>query len=279
MAAGVEPAEAEKAVLTAMGDPAALAAGYADRPLQLIGPRYFSDWRRLLVLLLWIAVPVGAFAGVLGAVLRDEPAGGWIGAGVATALAVGVHVCFWVTLCFALVERFGAAKAAGLGVWSVDMLPLTSRRRAQFGEVVMAFVGAGVVAAALAWDRRIGYIPWHLTGGEPLPVLHPALWPWGVAVAVGAALLTAVLTLAAYLTGRWVRWMGVMNAILSLIVTAGAIALHANGMLLAPAFLEFAFGDAAPGTVQVLGVGLAIGIALLGLWSAWESYRRTRAVA
>ena len=59
------PAEAaERAVLTELGDPGVLAAGYADRPLHLIGPRYFLVWWRLLKLLLWI-VPACASVGVV----------------------------------------------------------------------------------------------------------------------------------------------------------------------------------------------------------------------
>lgn len=281
VAAGESPEDAEKAVLTAMGDPAVLAARYADRPLHLIGPRYFSDWKRLLVLLMWIVVPIGALAGVLGSALRGEPEGAWVGEGIVSALTAGLHVFFWVTLAFALVERFGApkAKAKGLGVWSVDMLPLTAHRRAQFGEVVMAFVASAVMAAALAWDRWIGFIPWEHTGGEPLPVLHPDLWPWGFAVAVGATLITAALTLVAHLAGRWATWMGVANAILSLALTIAVLVVHANGLLINPAFVGHAFGQAGVQTAQVLGVILGVGIAMLGLWAAWDSYRRTRSVA
>lgn len=55
--------QAERAVLTDLGDPGALAAGYADRPLHLIGPRYFLTWWRLLKVLIAI-VPACAFAGI-----------------------------------------------------------------------------------------------------------------------------------------------------------------------------------------------------------------------
>lgn len=56
-----------------------LAAGYVDRPLQLIGPRYFLTWWRLLKLLLAI-VPAVAFVGVsvifavlgIGVILWDQ---------------------------------------------------------------------------------------------------------------------------------------------------------------------------------------------------------------
>ncbi|MEO2098896.1 MAG: permease prefix domain 1-containing protein [Brachybacterium sp.] len=60
---GEDPGAAEREVLTGLGDPAVLAAGYADRPLHLLGPRYYLTWRRLLILLLWI-VPACAFVGV-----------------------------------------------------------------------------------------------------------------------------------------------------------------------------------------------------------------------
>ena len=63
LVAGEAPGDAERIVLTELGDPERLAAGYADRPLHLIGPRYYLEWKRLLVLLLWI-VPACAAGGV-----------------------------------------------------------------------------------------------------------------------------------------------------------------------------------------------------------------------
>ena len=59
--------DAERAVLTELGDPDKLAAGYTDRPLYLIGPRYYLDWWRLLKLLLWIVPACAAFGVALGA--------------------------------------------------------------------------------------------------------------------------------------------------------------------------------------------------------------------
>ena len=52
LAAGTDPAEAETAVIAELGDPERLAAGYADRPLYLIGPALFLDYRRVLTALL-----------------------------------------------------------------------------------------------------------------------------------------------------------------------------------------------------------------------------------
>ena len=40
--------EAERAVLAELGDPVRLAAGYSGRPLYLIGPSVYPQWRRLM---------------------------------------------------------------------------------------------------------------------------------------------------------------------------------------------------------------------------------------
>src|SRR4051794_38396607 len=56
--AGSKPEAAEREVLIELGDPIRLAAGYADRPLYLIGPALFPDYTRLLKLLVGIVVPI-----------------------------------------------------------------------------------------------------------------------------------------------------------------------------------------------------------------------------
>ncbi len=83
--AGEGIAEAERAVLQELGDPDALAAGYAGRPLHLIGPRYFLTWWRLLKLLLWIVLPLVALGATVTASLSGAPLGEIVGT-VAVAL-------------------------------------------------------------------------------------------------------------------------------------------------------------------------------------------------
>ena len=103
---GEAPEAAERAVLTDLGDPGVLAAGYADRPLHLIGPRYYLTWWRLLKLLL-IIVPACAAVGVaIAKLIEGAPVGDVIGAIVAVTLSVVVHVCFWVTLVFVVKTVF-----------------------------------------------------------------------------------------------------------------------------------------------------------------------------
>ena len=55
---GEAPADAERAVLTELGDPMRVSAEYSGRPLHLIGPALYPDYVRLLRLLLAIIVPI-----------------------------------------------------------------------------------------------------------------------------------------------------------------------------------------------------------------------------
>ena len=103
--AGEPPRGAERAVLTDLGDPDKLAAGYTDRPLHLIGPRYYLDWWRLLKLLLWIVLPFAAFGVALGLTLAGKPFGEIVGTVWVVLITTTVHLFFWTTLVFALVER------------------------------------------------------------------------------------------------------------------------------------------------------------------------------
>ena len=49
---------AERAALTELGDPEALAGRYVDRTVALIGPQVYPEWKRLLSIVLPIAVPI-----------------------------------------------------------------------------------------------------------------------------------------------------------------------------------------------------------------------------
>ncbi|GAB3958471.1 hypothetical protein GCM10027614_76050 [Micromonospora vulcania] len=118
---GQDAATAEREVLTELGNPDQLAARYADRRLQLLGPTYYLVWLRLLKLLLsFIPALVGVIVAVVEAAEGKGP-GSAIGTGIGTALEVAVHIAFWLTLTFVLIDRF--QPTADLPVWTVDQLP------------------------------------------------------------------------------------------------------------------------------------------------------------
>ncbi|WP_319458603.1 permease prefix domain 1-containing protein [Micromonospora sp. RTP1Z1] len=170
---GQDTATAEREVLTELGNPAQLAARYADRRLQLIGPTYYLAWERLLKLLLsFVPATVGVVVGLVEATGGDNP-GGAVGAGIASALQVAVQISFWVTLVFAVLERTNIPLC--LPEWSVDQLPE--------GPVDRQITRTDTAAAIVWLTFVIAYLPWqHFQswvsddGGRNLPILDPALW-------------------------------------------------------------------------------------------------------
>src|SRR5699024_2442994 len=95
---GESPAEAEHAALTELGDPAVLASGFADRPLHLIGPRFYLSWMRLMKILLWTLPPLAAVGGAIGHAVTGVGFGTVFAEAIVLAISVAVHTAFWTTL-------------------------------------------------------------------------------------------------------------------------------------------------------------------------------------
>ena len=129
-------------------------------------------WWRLLKLLLAI-VPAVAVAGVaLAQLIAQAPIGTVIGQSIAAGIGTVVHLFFWVTIVFVILERSGADTGTS---WDVDQLPepqTTGAGRADaIASVIFGILGIGVIL----WDQLRGFVR---IDGESLPILHPQLWPW-----------------------------------------------------------------------------------------------------
>lgn len=260
-----EPAEAaERAVLLDLGDPAKLAADYADRPLTLIGPRYFLDWWRLLKLLLWAAPLVVVAVQVAVQVLAGYAVGEIIGSAAVTVVMVIVQVGFWVTFVFALLEWTQPRGRAPLLPWSLDHLP--ELREPGLGRVDMmaSLVFLVLTAGAIAWDRFVGFVR---VDGEGVPVLDPALWPGGISVLFLAMAAEAALAIAVYRKGRWTPLLAAVNTVLAVAVAVPVIVLLVGGMLLNPAFTELI----APGE-EAARITVAIVIIVTGAVAAYDAF-------
>ncbi|MGB4779240.1 permease prefix domain 1-containing protein [Microbacterium sp.] len=269
-----EPREdAERAVLNGLGDPDKLAAGYADRPLHLIGPRYFLEWWRLLKLLLWIVVPLATFGIALGQTLAGAPIGAIIGSTIGGGLSVAVHLAFWTTLVFALVER--SDTRTPLVPWTIDRLPAeTPYTGARFIDLICSVIFLAVAAVALVWDQLVGLV---YLEGQWMPFLSPALWPWwatGLLIAMG---LEAVLQLVVFLRGRWTFALAACNTVLNVVVAVPAIWLLSQGQLLNSAFWFTVIpGDDAASVYGILSVIVGFGIAGVAVWDTIDAFLKAR---
>ncbi|MFI8777117.1 permease prefix domain 1-containing protein [Brachybacterium paraconglomeratum] len=270
-AQGEDPEAAEREVLTGLGDPAVLAAGYADRPLHLLGPRYYLTWRRLLILLLWI-VPACALVGVgLSQALIGADTGTIIGQAISTALTAAVHVAFWTTLVFVILERTGADTAE---TWSVEDLPEPKETGTGRADLIASLVFLGLVLAALGWDRLIGLVRIE---DDWLPVLHPGLWPLWTLLLVAIVLAEMVHAIVLHARGRWSTGLAVANTVLALLFAGWALALFANDLLLSPELLQLArpVGDIDAQSTHTLGVILVVSILAVAAWDVADGWLKT----
>ncbi|MEC2603574.1 hypothetical protein P9X31_32945, partial [Bacillus cereus] len=101
-----------KSVLEKLGSPVSLANGYLDRPMHLIGPRYFDVYTTLLKMIIPIAAVIALISmvaenfigysgdqAVLNVILQ------LIGKGIGEIFEVSLHVFFWLTVVFVILER------------------------------------------------------------------------------------------------------------------------------------------------------------------------------
>ena len=119
-----DPEQAEREVLTEMGDPISLSAQFADRPQMLIGPALYATYIRLITILLCTVLPVFTVVMVAIDVLDGAGAGAILGTALWAIVGAGAQIIAWTTLIFALLERHrrGAQRSSPVEDWSVDDL-------------------------------------------------------------------------------------------------------------------------------------------------------------
>lgn len=270
--AGVgDRAAAEREVLLELGDPIRLAAGYAGRPLYLIGPRAYPQWRRVTTLLLSTLVPGVTLLNLVVRLFVEDVAAEGVGPSVAAALVVGlmvaVNVVFWVTLVFALAER-GRLGDVPLG-WDPGQLPeAEGARGVGLGETVTSVVLLVLTALALVWQQTSSPVR---ADGEVVPVLDPALWsgliPWLLALLA----LQAVLAVLAYRRRRWTPALGAASIVADLAFALPVLVLLDRGELFDPAFVAALAAGGWAGAGQQLGVSVSVGVVVVTVWSIVET--------
>lgn len=259
---GRASADAERMALVELGDPAALAASYVDRPLQLIGPRYYLTWWRLLKLLYSVALPLAVAAIALARLLSGADVGDAIGGAIVVGLSIAVQMGFWTTLAFAVLERT-PGKGADLA-WTPDMLPQLPDlgRPGRLSELIASLVFLALFAAVLVW-QHFG-LPW-VEALESIPLLDPDLWSFWVPFFLVLIVLEMLFAIAIYAWG-WNWWLAAANLVLNVAFVVPALWLFTMGQLINPEALEvmgWPWGDAGEVIVPIIVV-VVIGVA------AWD---------
>lgn len=270
MAQGEDRDAAERAVLTELGDPAVLAASYIDRPLHLIGPRYYLAWARLLKQLLIIIPPIVFVVVALAQVLASGDIGTVMAESITVTITTALHVCFWVTLVFAIMERTGVD--TGL-TWDVDQLPEPREDQPGRADMIASLVFLGLVLVAVGWDQLSGFIRF---AGDSIPMLNPELWPWTMGIFLGLIVLEIIFAIMLYIRRGWNVTMAVVNTLLSVAMFSFFIILLLRGELFSADFLNLAVENGVgDDSLYTLAVVFGFGVGVIAIWDILDGWIKT----
>lgn len=274
--AGLDPVEAEKKALTRLGDPDVLARRYDGRPAFLIGPGIYPEYIRLLRLLAWIVLPISFVGSFLTrALVTDDQWGQALLDSFVLLLGVGVHLAFWTTLAFAVVDRSRPEvdRDKPLTPWSTDHLPTEGPWR----QVKALDVGFSMLFIVLI----IALVVWQFVGvaedGPGIQVLNPDLWIGWEVLIVAFLVVDLLLQVAVWRAGRWTVTLAAVNVLSN----AGSVAvwlwLVQQDLLVVsdlPQRLADRFGGSADWTVS--SVALAAIVVIFPLWDSVDTVRKAR---
>jgi hypothetical protein len=275
-AAGEAAEPAERAVLEGMGDPARLAAGISGRPMYLIGPELFFDYRRLLTLLLGIVVPLAAAVMAVIEIAGGGDIGDAIGAAISTAINVAIQTVFWVTVVFVVIERADAIKYAEIrrpgARWTVEELPQLPRTRISLSDTIGELVGLLIGIGGLFALRAVTWT--DASTGQQVALLHPSLNGFWFSVFVGVLVAQVGFRIVLYVLGRWTIPLGVVYTILGSAFAVPIVYLALNGLLVNPAFAAaIGYPPLAEGDAPVMLL-VAVGAMLVTAWEIFDGFRQ-----
>lgn len=287
-----------KSVLVKLGNPVILANSYLDKPMHLIGPRYFDVYVTLLKMILPIAVVISlismtaeyyfSYAGeetIMNVVLV------FLGKGIWNIISVGIQVFFWLTFVFAIIERTDQRNdmepvSIFFKKWTPDDLeniPFIPKEKAiskfeVFGSLMWTAIWATFYFNAI---RLVGV---YEGNGEGLVFVTPALNQevlnqyWLVVLLI--IVLQIVLALYKLLKGQWTKKVAIFNSVIELFSSIIFMFIFNNQNLLQPKFTTymsdlFSLGDEEFNVWFISGIITVFVIsAVISIFDGWRKARK-----
>ncbi|MCG1023527.1 HAAS signaling domain-containing protein [Sutcliffiella horikoshii] len=246
-----------KTVLSELGHPAKLASGYLDKPMHLIGPRYFDVYVSLLRLIIPLAMIISfcvvTFVGIFSYSGEGEVIPvllGMIGDGVWNSISAGMQTFFWITLTFAIVERYDTSNktnpiTSNWKEWTPEDLkdvPYIPKERAitkveLFGSIIWTVIW---VAGYFNANRLLGI---YEKGEEGLTLVTPlfnqaqliSFWPLVMLV----ILLELGLVAYKWKLGQWTMKLVIANVGVHVVSLAVFLLVFSNLAVFNPAFFDY----------------------------------------
>ncbi|WP_226675371.1 HAAS signaling domain-containing protein [Rossellomorea aquimaris] len=242
-------------VLVSLGDPAVLASNYQDRPMHLIGPRYYDLYISLLKIILPISAAI-TFIVLAASSILDYSGGAnpvqvvlsIAGNGIVEVIGTGMQVFFWLTITFVVIERTVTTDSqVPLTIkgkeWTPDDLKdipyIPKEKRISKMEIFGGLVWTVIWATCYFKASSVLGLYEKGDGGRTFtPIFDQDVligyWP----LVVFLIALELLLLLRKWTAGVWTRKLANVNAVFQLIPVAAFMFMFRNMDLLNPDFTE-----------------------------------------
>lgn len=260
--------QAERETLEELGDPLRVAVDYTGREPALIGPRLFVPWLRVTTILVAVVAPLVTAITVIVGAFEGDSIGSIVGGGAWTLLEMVVHLVFWTTLVFAVLDWLGTS-VGDVETWSVDQLPEPDTGTGT-ADLVAGLIFLPAFAAMLIWQH---FGSPFFDDGERIPMADPELWSWYLPLVLVTLALELVHLVWIHRAGyTWAAaW---ANLGLALLFAVPTIALLLDGSIVNPELVAHLDWD--PDTLDTVLRGIAVGVGLVTLWEAFDGFRKAR---
>lgn len=249
--------EEVKEVLSSLGNPAVLASNYQERPMHLIGPRYYDLYLSLLKMILPIAMSITMVVVVIISIFSYPGETSLLdgilttlGEGIWGVISTGIQVFFWLTLVFAILERTDSSKnqlpiTKNFTEWTPDDLkdvPYLPKEK-----VVSKVEAAGGLIWTVIWTacyfNAANLIGVYEKGESGLKFVMPAFnqdvllsyWPLVILV-IGMELALVVYK---WRTAVWTKSLAIFNSLMQLISLTVFIVIFSDSSILNEAFVTY----------------------------------------
>jgi len=253
-----EPKEEDvKEILSQLGNPAILANGYLDRPMHLIGPKYFDVYTSLLKIIIPIALTISLIA-LIGEIIVTSTGEealysiifSIVSKGIWQLLITGMQTAFWITLIFAIMERMDKVRdnipvTMNFKKWNPDDLKnitYISKKKAitkfqVFGSLLWTAIWASVYfnAASLfgIYENQSDGVKF-ITSTFNQEVLL-SYWPL-VTLVIGIEIAIAIYK---GFAGQWTKKVAFVNALVKITSLVVFIIIISNDQLWNDAFITY----------------------------------------
>ena len=246
-----------KTVLEKMGNPVILASGYLDRPMHLIGPRYYDIYINLLKMILPIAAAISLISIIAETIITHSGEEavlnvilGLIGYGIWEILSTGIQVFFWVTVVFAIIERTDHKKTQvpltpSFKEWTPEDLKhityIPKEKAIPKGEIFLGLLWTAIWASV--YFNAASLLGVYEKGSNGLEFVTPTFnqevlhtyWPLVILV-IGLEIAVAFYKLK---TGQWTRKLALLNTVMQGAASIVFIVIASNNQLFNPAFVAY----------------------------------------